>query len=245
MNIIEILGNPAFGNIFIVIAAVIGFLSSYWLYIQRNKDRRSAIRRALKQEIESNSVLNTWAQDRQNRGNHTRPPSQIIQPVSVYQNNNTDLGLLTVEEIEALTDYYSRAIITNNILEWNRESRLQIDLHPTAVDENRVETNRDINEEIDRLALKRWKVVQILNKYLGNEYKPLERMELPVSAGDTVSKYHPVAYPILDELLERGYIEYVESDSDLLRLTEEGERYFSEPSEWGDQPDFDHELDLS
>lgn len=242
MNIIDILGDPAFGNLLIGVAAIIGFLSSYWLYIQRNRDRRSAIRRALKQEIESNSILDTWVQD---RAQHTRPPSQLIQPTSAYQNNNDDLGLLTEEEIEMLTDYYSRAIVTNDILDWHRESRLQISLSKTAFDKNKSKTNRDITSEIDRLALKRWQAIQILKKNLGEEYESLERMKLPQSAGETVSKYHPAAYPVLDTMLEKGYIEEVESDPDLVRLTEKGEEFFSESSNMENQFDLDHELSFS
>lgn len=241
MEFVDVLRDPGLGNLLIFITAIIGLIGSYWLYWQRTGDRRTTIRRALKKEIESNGVLDSWVR---NRKSQSDPPAHVVQPTVVYRNVTNDLGLLTEEEVEFLTDFYSKAVIVNDIIKWDRESHLQILLKEDAVQRDRESDVQNINTEIDRLVLKRWKVVQILKKHLGEEYEPLKRMELPENPGDTVSKYHPAIYSFLDLLLEEGYIEEVDSDSDLVRLTESGSDIFSDEEE-SDQFDVGHGLSFT
>lgn len=241
MSVLDILANPGVGNLLLLITAVIGVVGTYGLYKIRLNDRRKATRRALKAEIESNRILDTWI--RQNEPIE-EPPAQIIQPTTAYEGHIDDIGLLTDEEIELISEFYSNATLINDVIQWNRQSDLQVSLTSKAIDRGRPQRIQDITTELDRLAVDRWKAAQILKKNLGENHTPIEQMELPTSAGETVSKYHPVIKSRLERLVDVGYLNQVDSNPDLYELTEEGEVIFDSNSESNEDHDLDHELSL-
>lgn len=204
-------------------------------------NRRNATRRALKAEIESVSLLDTLIRKDIIGGS---PPAQILHPTTAYKGHIEEIGLLTEEEISVVTEFYSNAINTHDALKWNRELDLRVSLDSEAVDTGRIRRNNDIASAVMHLAVDRWKAAQILRKHLGEDYEPLEKMELPESEGDTVSKYHPILKPEPENWIAEGYFEALESDPDMYRLTEEGEEWLEE-SDYHTDHDLDHELSFA
>lgn len=242
MSVLDILSNPGVGNLLLLIAAIIGVGGSYGLYKIRLNDRRDATRRALKAEIESNGILDTWIRQNEPTGD---PPAQVIQPTTAYEGHIDDIGLLTDQEIDLVGEFYSNSILLNDVIKWNRETDLKINLTPETIDRGRPQRIRDITKELDRLSVDRWKAAQTLRKHLGEDHTPIEQMELPTSAGETVSKYHPVINSRIEKLVEEGYLKQVDSDPDLYKLTEEGEPFFNSDPGSNDDYDLDHELSFS
>lgn len=242
MSVLDLLANPGFGNILLLITALIGVVGSYQIYRIRVDDRRNATRRALKAEIESNSTFDTWI--RQNEPVE-EAPAQVIHPTTAYEGHIDGIGLLTDEEIEVVSEFYSNAILTNDVIKWNRESDLQLNLNPNLVDRGRARRFHDISKDLDRLAVDRWKAAQVLRKNLGEDYTPIKQMELPTSPGETVSKHHPVIKPHIEEFVNEGYLKQVSSDSNLYELTEEGESFFNTEGRKNDSYDLEHELSLT
>ncbi|WP_436910376.1 hypothetical protein [Halosimplex marinum] len=117
MDLFEILSNPGVGNLLLLFASIIGVAGSYTLYKIRLKDRKSAMRQALKAEIESGKSLDTWVQEKDQNEN---PPAQIIHATAAYDSHVEDLGLLTDEEIANVSEFYSKLILVNDILQWKR-----------------------------------------------------------------------------------------------------------------------------
>lgn len=241
MGILGVLANPGVGNLLLVIAAIIGVCGSYVLYKKRLKDRRKATRRTLKSEIESTKILDTWI--RKNEVNEL--PAQIVHPTTAYENHVDEIGLLTDEEIELISEFYSEAILLNDTLKWNRESELEISANIRAIDKSREQRIRDITRNLDQLAVKRWKAAQILRKHLGEEYTSIKYMEVPTSEGDVVSKDHPVIKPRIEKLVEEGYLKQVDNESNLYELTKEGEEFFDVDSDSKKGYDLDNELSLT
>ena len=222
MGWIEVLSGPAVGNLLILIAAIVGVGGSYYIYHIRIEDRRNSARRALKSELESMTFFTQWIEGSGNI------PSHSVCSTRAYDANIENIGLLTNEEIDSLTSFYSSAILIDDILKSNRETVLQAGLVQNADDRGREQREKAITSRLDQLAVKRWKTLQILKKNLDEPYESPERLDIPESAGGTLHEKHPILRSHGDKLLCKGYIEQSENEDDVYRLTESGEEYFRE-----------------
>ncbi len=228
-------------DLLLLMTAIGGFAGSYYLYTKRLRDRRRTTRKALLAEIENNKMIDSWIR-RENT--ELEAPSQIVHSTIAYESNVDNLGLLTNKEVELVTEFYSNSVIMNDVVEWNRKMDLEVQL-AKAIDNNRSNRINTINSNFERLALSRWKAVQVLRKNLGEDHEPIDKMAFPETTGDVVSKYHPAIAQHTKELKKEGYFEEVEPDSDLFRLTEEGEEFLLSDSNVQEEFDLDHELSLS
>lgn len=225
MSIVNVLSNPAVGNLLLVIAAVIGIFGSYGIYLKKKKDKKTALRSALKTELESNEVFDSWIQTADGEDG---APSHLIQPTAAYESNTGNLGLLTDEEVEVITRCYSTAMIMNDVLNWNREVELRTSLKQGVSDRNHQQRIEDITTQLNQLAIKRWVALQTIKKHLGESHAPEQSLKLPESEGEVVPGNHPLIRKFGDSLLENSLIEPVESNSNSYRLTKDGETFFSE-----------------
>lgn len=234
------LANPGVGNLLLLIAAVIGVYGSYYLYNKRLNDRREAMRRALKAEMESAFLLDTMIR-KGTVGDEV--PSDEIHPTTVYEATVDEIGLLTDKEIGLITEFYSSAIATNKSLEWHRELTNRINLSSDYIDRGESERKKAISSQIKNIAIRRWKALQTIKKNLGEDYEPIEKMDIPESAGETVSKDHPLFWDQPNESVIEGYFSLTKPESDMYELTEKGEEWFKDRDS-DEMYDLDHDLSL-
>ena len=98
MFVWEILSQPAVGNLLILFAAIIGVGGSWKIYQRRLSNRADSVRRSLISEIESNDIWNEVDDE------------AIIHDVystTVYESAGSDIGLLTDEEVSAVSEVYA------------------------------------------------------------------------------------------------------------------------------------------
>lgn len=113
MNLFETLvstfQNPALGNLFLLLAAVIGVAGNYRLYQNRQSHRRDTMRVALLSEIISMqpAVRDLDHQTTLNEMNTHFP--EFFLSNNVYDSIGSELGLLTEEEVSVVVDFYTKA----------------------------------------------------------------------------------------------------------------------------------------
>jgi len=217
----EILSSPAIGNLFLLVASLVGVGGSYTIYRLRLRNRKSAIRGSIKSELDTMTTLSKWAENPQG------VPQQTVLPTAAYESHLDEIGLLTNEETEEITSFYSQALILDDVIKWNREIRLNADLESSAVDKGRKNREAVIADRLDKLAVDRWRLVNILKRELGEDYKNPDQMKFPEEAGDTVRRDHPVVRSNGQKLLFEGYLETVDHNTDLLKLTQDGENWLN------------------
>lgn len=106
------LSNPAVGNFFLLLAAIIGVSGSYWLQEHQRRIRKSRLRRALIAEIESmqpaiKSLDHLYLEDYQQYNSWEHP--ELFLSNNVYDSNTQNIGDLTNEEVTAVVEFYSAA----------------------------------------------------------------------------------------------------------------------------------------
>jgi hypothetical protein len=216
MGWLDLLANPAVGNLLILIAAIVGVGGSYYIYHIRLENRKKSARRALKSELESMTFFTQWIEKSESIPQHS------ITTTMAYESHIETIGLLNDAEIDKLTTFYSSAVHIDKILESNREIILQSGLVHNAVDMEREYREDVIASRLDRLAVWRWQALQILKKNMGEPYEPPEHLDFPELSGDIIHQKHPLFNSNKEQLLSDGYFESVEGEPDLYRLTDDG-----------------------
>jgi len=220
MDLLEVLSTPGVGNFLLLLASIIGVAGSYTIYKIRIRDRKAAARRAIKSELESMTVLSVWVESAPGI------PKQPILPSSAYESHLTDIGLLTDEEAERITGFYSNVEGLESMIEINREIQVESGLQTNVRDRGRSTREKKIADQLDRLAVRRWQLLQIIRRELGEEYERPEKLDFPNEAGEKIPKKHPFIDSHGNRLVSRGYFED-DPDSNCLVLTEEGEEWFA------------------
>lgn len=190
------------------IPAMIGVGGSYWLYQQRQQDRKQHLRAAFLAELEGTGFLDVWPD--------ASVPSYDFLSVSVYESNTDSFGLLTDDEVTALVHYYSLAKSVQDSLRVHS----QIITHTQGSmdhDTNRSDRESALRSGIDKLELARQRAILTIHQAQANSHLP--------TAGTAVSEL-PGGLPE-DEvlLLDFGFADYHSEDS--ARLTEQGEAFFA------------------
>lgn len=106
-SIVELLAAPALGNLFILLAAFVGLGGSLYLYRRRREDLRSRLRLAFLVEMEETRKFTEALEELEDPA--MVDPEYI--PTTMYEENASELGTLSAEEVKALTRFYSMAIM--------------------------------------------------------------------------------------------------------------------------------------
>ncbi|WP_436910375.1 hypothetical protein [Halosimplex marinum] len=125
------------------------------------------------------------------------------------------------------------------------ESDLQLGLTQGVTDPKKAKMDYRIRRALQELAVKRWQALQVLKKNLDEDYRSPELMDLPKEAGGTVLTDHPAINSAIDKLVEKEYFEPTEESSDIVQLTEKGERWLNEDSDIENEYNLDTDLSLS
>lgn len=138
---------PGVGNFFLLLASIIGIAGSYTIYHIRIRNQEEAARRAIKSELDSMASLSLWVES------SPGIPQNPILPSSAYESHLTDIALLTDEELEKITEFYSSAEGLESMIKVNREIQLQAGLHEDVHDRGKPTREKKIADELDRLAV--------------------------------------------------------------------------------------------
>lgn len=123
--VVDSLRHPAVGNLFLLFASIIGVVGSYLLYLNRRKDRREKLKRALAFEISEMDQLPQASDTLE--GLSEAPPSSRLSaskippaeafPTTVYESNTSDLGLMSDDELESVVDFYTSMIQYKGVID--------------------------------------------------------------------------------------------------------------------------------
>lgn len=114
MNVLQFLNQPWIGNLFVLLAALIGVGGSYVVYQKRRNDEIKNLRSALKAEIKQMSYLGQLPEDWKSDG-YVPPehdiPTELVPPpdhisTTVYEENASKLGYLSSEETQKIVEFY-------------------------------------------------------------------------------------------------------------------------------------------
>lgn len=144
-SFVQYLQNPAVGNLFLLLASILGVFGSYFLYTKRRADSRNSLRRALAQELYQLEQINDASQNLQNLSNgppgnrlssSSVPPSEVF-PTTVYEANAANLGLLPDQELEKVVDFYTTLLQHKGIIQGIRDGNRDVPMpdHEKIVDE--------------------------------------------------------------------------------------------------------------
>lgn len=99
-----------------LIGAVATLFSGLLVYSRRKKDKRERLRTALIQEIEGmQGPIKGYSNTLQKMNGI--PETDIIN-TTIYENNADKIGILSEEEVEKVTDFYTHAMNTSNELKF-------------------------------------------------------------------------------------------------------------------------------
>jgi hypothetical protein len=121
----QILAHPAVGNAALLIASVIGVAGSFLLYQKRRSDSREKLERALATEVGGMEQIPKTASTLQSLSNEppesrlsasSIPPAETF-PTTVYEENASDLGLLSEEDLNEVVEFYSELLQHKGIIE--------------------------------------------------------------------------------------------------------------------------------
>jgi hypothetical protein len=150
-----LLENPAIGNVFLLLASIIGIAGSFILYEKRKSDNRAKLKRALAFEIREMDLEETVDTlesindpPPQTRLNEAQIPPADALPTTVYESNTGDLGLLDESEIDEVVDFYTTIIKYKSVIRAIREDP---DEAPMPDHETLVNQISDISERQDEL----------------------------------------------------------------------------------------------
>lgn len=221
-EVLEVLSHPATGNLILLAAALVGVLGSYLVYKIRISNRRKAVRVAIISELEAMDIVEQWT------GNRSDIPAQPFFPTGAYEGNVQHIGLLSEIEVELIAKLYSNGQIIEELLEYDRERELQVQLAEvqsdgTFVDTGEVNRKDVIKSRINHLQVDRWKCLNIINGKLDREAVDESHLQLPQSKGDRVHSDHPFIRNNRDTFIEKEYLEEDETNDSLYILTKKGE----------------------
>lgn len=114
MTVPQILNQAWVGNLFVLLAAIIGVGGSYAVYWKRRRYEIKNLRSALKAEIEQMSYLGQLSEDWESNGYVPRAnkiPVELVPPpehisTTVYEENASELGYLTADETQRVVEFY-------------------------------------------------------------------------------------------------------------------------------------------
>lgn len=220
----QILQNPATGNLFLLLASLVGVGGSYWLYRKKQADLRDNTRQALLSEIEQSTYFDSWD------GDVSEIPMQKVVFNSAYKGHMDNIGLLTNKEVNSVVNYYSQAEILQEQVLFHRDSVREVGMKSGVQDLGRNHRIRIISSSIDKTVIFRWKAIQFLKKNLGRKYRNPELMSTQLNSGMEVIDKHPLLRDNLNAMIERGMLEQVDGKSDVYRITERFEGEIQENS---------------
>ncbi|MGQ3411555.1 hypothetical protein ACT4ML_04735 [Natrinema sp. LN54] len=124
MDILQLLNQPWVGNLFVLLAALIGVGGSYAVYWKRRRDEIKNLRSALKAEIEQMSYLGQLPEDWESEGyipRKNRIPAELVPPpehisTTVYEENASELGYLSAEETEKIVEFYGNVSYLKSLM---------------------------------------------------------------------------------------------------------------------------------
>ncbi|MFC7202342.1 hypothetical protein ACFQJC_02360 [Haloferax namakaokahaiae] len=115
-QVIQILNSNATGNLVLLLAAVVGVVGNYGLYLRKRNNRAKTLRRSLYSEITSmRPVVQAMHREKDAISMDPLDPRSFLID-SVYQASSDELGLLTESEVSAVVDFYSTAISIQRII---------------------------------------------------------------------------------------------------------------------------------
>jgi len=158
--LIKTLKHPAVGNLFLLIASVIGVAGSYALYRNKQRNSRQKLKRALAFEVNQMGKLDQAAETL--TGLSESPPASRLSasqippaeafPTAVYQSNASDLGLLSEDELESVVDFYTSMLRYKGIIEALRADP----------DDVPMPDHEEIHDSIPKMAAKRRELLEKL-----------------------------------------------------------------------------------
>lgn len=160
--VVAILENPAVGNLFLLLASIIGVAGSYRLYRKRRTDSRNKLRRALAYEIWQMDQIDSTAQNLENLTNgppareltsSSIPPAETF-PTTIYEANAPELGRLPNSELKSVIDFYTSLIQHKGIIRGIRDNNRDVPMpdHEKIVEEF-PELGEQRSELIDELGV--------------------------------------------------------------------------------------------
>ena len=143
----------ATGTISIIATVVVGFAGSFGLNHKRRKDKQRRVRKGVRAEVETvRHRLKGWSKSIIEH-DETGTPVYDTDPTShtIYEGLSSEIGLLSDEEVEVLTKFYSRC---NQLSEQQRSVSLTDE--PSALTQhtmlrNVIQLNRQANEVLTLL----------------------------------------------------------------------------------------------
>lgn len=214
----DLLSQRAVGNLFLLLAAIIGVGGSYGLYWKRQKDRRDRLRHALKAELEAMDFFNQWPNEFEDT-----VPSHSILSTKTYEANADGLGLLSKKEIDAIVDFYTSARIIQDQIDWNFTISFQTEQIEEATDIREESRKAKVSGSLDSLTLKYYRALIRLNEKLG--MNDLEEDWLNIEEGEVVSDVRPQLRRHLDVYLANGILEPYDRENGLYRITDKGRKF--------------------
>lgn len=137
MSVPQILNQAWVGNLFVLLAAIIGVGGSYAIYWKRRRDEIKNLRSALKAEIEQMSYLGQLPEDWESDGHVPREnkiPTELVPPpghisTTVYEENASELGYLTAGETRKIVEFYGMISYVKYLMDLLREEESD-SMHP-------------------------------------------------------------------------------------------------------------------
>jgi hypothetical protein len=150
------------------IPAVLGIFGSFAVQWRRRESKRTKLRRALLGELESMyEMAKLDAAMYASEMSPTTPPPANRLTTAVYDSNTDGVGLLTEEEIEAITEFYSTAHFVESTIEAYSEGRLA-----DTIKASYGPVLMQLTEELGT-------AIKILRKHSDTEREEIEYFELP------------------------------------------------------------------
>lgn len=137
MTVPQILNQAWVGNLFVLLAAIIGVGGSYAVYWKRRRDEIKNLRSALKAEIEQMSYLGQLPEDWESNGyvpRQNKIPVELVPPpehisTAVYEENASELGYLTADETEKVVEFYGMISYIKSLMSLIRDEEPD-SMHP-------------------------------------------------------------------------------------------------------------------
>lgn len=110
-SISRVLVSVGVGNLFLVIAAIIGVAGSYWVYLKKLEHKQETLRVALIYEICSMEESIRKMDASPDAAMMANPHPEVFLSDKIYEYNSDDIGLLSPAEVAAVTDFYTSASV--------------------------------------------------------------------------------------------------------------------------------------
>lgn len=221
-----ILAEPAIGNLFLLVAAVIGVGGSWGLYFYRRKKTRETIRRSILKELESME----FSDQLEEAGGASDLPYSGVLVTKTYEQNSSDVGMLSSEEVESIVSFYSDAITLKTLFKSRRKLWIESKIDATGVKRGASELNKELHMELEKLGGKRLRAIHTLRKHLNEDYIDPSLFELP-DEGERISSAHPIIRRYEESLLDDNCIQPTDNE-DVYQAIEDLTGFYEVQSHW-------------